>query len=300
MDMKISVVIPVRNDGEKLSACLDTLVAQSAACEVIVVDGGDDYTFQLCLDYARILDVKWFKEKGEFKCPGNARNIGLQKMTGDIVIFADADSLFEPDFCRKVLEEFDETGCDIAKFRIGELDVLPDMSWVERAYYYRDYARWNNAWCFVYKKSVLPENPFPVGVGYGEDRFFSSMLKGIWDSNRFVKCTTYTVLKFYQRGPTSLNEVVKRYMWYGRTSRAYLDRKFDWHVFGLFVASLYFWLVFPLIIPLARGLAFSSRSLDRYPQGIVIIPFLECLALPCFAAGILQDTFSRRNNDRGV
>jgi len=83
----VSVVVPVLNGAETISRLLNSLMKQARApVEVIVVDGGStDGTQQIVRSY----NVKLFEERKPG--PAAARNLGLKKARGELVVFVDAD-----------------------------------------------------------------------------------------------------------------------------------------------------------------------------------------------------------------
>ncbi|HXZ89520.1 MAG TPA: glycosyltransferase [Candidatus Dormibacteraeota bacterium] len=85
----VSVVVPVLNGAETIPRLLNGLMKQSRApddVEIIVVDGGStDGTQKIVRNY----NVKLFEERKPG--PAAARNLGLKKARGDLVVFVDAD-----------------------------------------------------------------------------------------------------------------------------------------------------------------------------------------------------------------
>ena len=114
--MKISVIIPVYNTAPFLRICLDSVLAQSRkADEIILVDDGStDGSADICDEYA-------LKESGiqvihqENRGAGPARNVGLQRMTGDFVTLIDSDDEIEPDYIASYCAWIEKTGCDTCK-----------------------------------------------------------------------------------------------------------------------------------------------------------------------------------------
>jgi glycosyltransferase involved in cell wall biosynthesis len=100
--MKVSVIIPVKNDAPRLRLCLGALARQTLpadAFEVIVVDNGSgDRPELLARDYPSVrfaLEAK----------PGAsaARNKGLSFVTGEAVAFTDADCIPNPEWLEEGL-----------------------------------------------------------------------------------------------------------------------------------------------------------------------------------------------------
>jgi CDP-glycerol glycerophosphotransferase len=92
---RISIVLPVYGVPEYLDACLDSVLGQAPpGTEVIAVDDASPDACGKMLDARadtdpRLQVIHLATNAG----PGNARNVGLSRATGDYVWFADADDL---------------------------------------------------------------------------------------------------------------------------------------------------------------------------------------------------------------
>lgn len=102
--MKISIIIPCKNESGVVENLLDSLVRQTRpADEVIVVDSNcTDDTIARAKTYAKKLPLK--TAAANQTGPAHARNRGASKATGDMLIFADADLIFPEYF----LQEFEK------------------------------------------------------------------------------------------------------------------------------------------------------------------------------------------------
>ena len=90
---RISVVIPTYNRGAELRSCLAALIpAFPADAEVIVVsDGGDRAGFPDLSEFEQALRLTVVH--ATHGGPARARNTGLERARGDIVVFTDDDCL---------------------------------------------------------------------------------------------------------------------------------------------------------------------------------------------------------------
>lgn len=95
-DINYSIVVPVYNVKEYLGECMESLLNQTyQAYEIILVDDGStDGSAELCDMYAeKFLSVKVFhKENGG---ASDARNYGIEKVSGEYMIFVDGDDYID-------------------------------------------------------------------------------------------------------------------------------------------------------------------------------------------------------------
>jgi len=99
----ISVIIPVKNEQEKIRNCLKMVFNQShKSFEVIVVDG---YSTDKTVEIVREFPAEIFFD--DYGTIGGARQIGLEKAKGQYVAFVDADCIPERDWLENLIKEFD-------------------------------------------------------------------------------------------------------------------------------------------------------------------------------------------------
>lgn len=142
---KISVIIPVYNVENAVGACIESVLGQTYEnFELLLInDGSLDRSGEICQEYAeRDERVKvWHTQN---RGPGAARNLGIEKATGEWICFVDSDDLIEscylenffsteiPDKETLVFQGMSiidwETGCE--KLRIE----YPDISFEIREY----------------------------------------------------------------------------------------------------------------------------------------------------------------------
>jgi len=115
--MKLSVVIPARNEGPNIGECLDRLVetvksAGGIPCELLVVDDGstDDTA---AIVSARARNAKEIRLLRRESPPGLGRAIrsGLEAVSGDVIVVFMADLSDSPEdlvtYYRKIQEGYD-------------------------------------------------------------------------------------------------------------------------------------------------------------------------------------------------
>ncbi len=96
----ISVVVPVYNGEKYIEACLGALLDQtvpSSDYEIVVVDDGStDRTAELVSKFP----VRYIHQENQG--PAKARNVGMEKASGDIVLFTDSDCTAERDWIERM------------------------------------------------------------------------------------------------------------------------------------------------------------------------------------------------------
>lgn len=123
---KISIIVPVYNVEKFLPICLDSIINQSYSnLEIIVVDdGAKDSSGAICDEYTKKDNriVVLHKQNGGLS---DARNYGMQFMTGDYIAFIDSDDYVHPDYISTlhknlVLNDADISICNFKKVEEGE------------------------------------------------------------------------------------------------------------------------------------------------------------------------------------
>lgn len=100
--MKLSIVIPTWNHYDLLSACLESLKAQShPADDIIVVDDAstDDTVKRITEEYPQVTVINRASNGGFAK----AANLGLKAVQGDWILLLNNDMTLAPDFLAQLL-----------------------------------------------------------------------------------------------------------------------------------------------------------------------------------------------------
>ena len=192
MNEKITVIVPVYNVEHYLDKCLDSLINQTYKnLEIIVInDGSTDNSGTICQEYAqkdnRIVYIE--KENGG---QAEARNMGLDRVTGSYVSFVDSDDWVELDYVETLYKKITEYQADIAvgnycKFNESDSNFYFHISgnYFEKLYdnvsivdCLNDSNRLLNsalivAWGKIYRKEIISNFRFPVGI-VTEDTVFN-------------------------------------------------------------------------------------------------------------------------------
>lgn len=133
--IQVSVIIPAYNRPEILAECLEALTLQktSRRWEAIVVDdGSSDDLSGVQKTFASRLPLTWItlaKNGG----PAQARNAGIGKARGEVVLFTDADCRPEPDWLEEMANRFDDQNVTGAKgrYRSAQTDLWARLAQLE-------------------------------------------------------------------------------------------------------------------------------------------------------------------------
>ncbi|MGA9995357.1 MAG: glycosyltransferase [Pyrinomonadaceae bacterium] len=101
--MKISVVVPVRNEEDSIRELLDGLLSQTRAPdEIVITDGGStDATPSIIDDYVkRDAPVRLIRERAAL--PGRGRNVGAENAANEWIAFIDAGTKPERDWLEEL------------------------------------------------------------------------------------------------------------------------------------------------------------------------------------------------------
>lgn len=105
MQPLISIIIPVFNGEEFVENCIESVMKQTLKeVQIIIIDDGSaDHTLEilnkLAAEDKRITVIH--QDNGGVS---KARNVGLQAVTAEWVLFVDADDTIAPDYCASMLE----------------------------------------------------------------------------------------------------------------------------------------------------------------------------------------------------
>jgi glycosyltransferase involved in cell wall biosynthesis len=168
--MKLSIIIPAKNEEQNIVRCLHALARQkSDSVEIIVVDNGStDNTVALAKTIADKVFVK-----PEFSL-SELRNFGAGQAGGDVFAFLDADCVVDGDWSVQIQKTLEnrEVGCT------GSTPEAPDDgTWVERVWSsFRTrrrrpcFASWINSSNFIVRRELFERvGGFNAGLTTCED-----------------------------------------------------------------------------------------------------------------------------------
>ena len=106
--MKISIVLPAKNESGAIGPTIERIKQLSIAHEIIVVNDGSTDSTQAVAEYVGATVVTHPYAKGN----GAAIKTGTRTATGDVIIFMDADGQHDPQDIPRLLEQI-EQGYDL-------------------------------------------------------------------------------------------------------------------------------------------------------------------------------------------
>ena len=162
----ISVIVPVYNAVNTIHRCIESIQQQSNNnFELILInDGSTDQSLQLCLEYADVDPrIKVFdKVNGG---PSAARNMGIDKASGNLIVFVDSDDYLDRGFLENLFsdsERADLVVAGIKKMKKDQNDIsfnFPNklIGITEQKVYLEDYPLADYGYPFskLFKKDIL-------------------------------------------------------------------------------------------------------------------------------------------------
>lgn len=205
--MKVSIIVPCYKVEKYLPTCIGSVQSQTYSnWELVLVDDGSpDRSGEICDEYANIDDrIKVIhKPNGGLS---DARNAGLEAMTGDFIAFLDSDDFWHQNYLKFMMELQRQYDADIVqcKWTRGNQTVFPEIPITHDAICKSGPEAMANSlfdvmmWGKIYRKNMLDGIKMPVGL-INEDDWTS--WKICYRAKRFVssqnKLYYYT---FNQRG----------------------------------------------------------------------------------------------------
>lgn len=115
MRKKVSIIVPVHNASDYLKHCVNSVLRQTYSdLEVILINNASkDNSLQLCRQLSK-QDARIVVIHTDEPGVSNARNLGLDAMTGDFVTFVDSDDWLEHNCIERALSKLEEEGADVS------------------------------------------------------------------------------------------------------------------------------------------------------------------------------------------
>ena len=213
MDKKVSVIVPVYNSRKTIGRCLKRLVNQSYPVEIIVVDDGSiDNTVEIVQKFK----VKLLKQR--HKGPGAARNLGVSKAKGDIIVLVDSDEYCDRDYIKNLIRPILEgkaIGTVSSDVHVANVDNKWARCWSISHGLGKDNLSIRIAESDIFrailKEKFLGVGGFDENIGYSDDRLSTKL---------GVKAYFVNNAKFYHEYPSSLKDIYKHAVWIGKSEES--------------------------------------------------------------------------------
>lgn len=235
MNPKVSIIVPVYNVEAFLDECVRSVLAQTYEnIEIVLIDdGAKDNSGKMCDDYALKDDriVVIHKENGGLS---SARNAGIEKATGDYLMFVDSDDVISPSMVEMMVSKALEYDTDIVSSRITENRDLLETGDIQKVRVFDVYEALKDIFYDgliltsasgkLYSKDLWKSIRFPVGMLF-ED--YATIYKVIMASKG--KVVSVPVFNYYYRpNPNGITKATfnhKRMQFYEVNDRVVSDVK---------------------------------------------------------------------------
>ncbi len=110
--MKYSIIVPVYNRPDEVDELLQSLCEQTIKeFEVLIVEDGSIRPCKdVCEKYANVLDLHYYAK--ENSGPGQSRNYGAERASGEYVIILDSDVVLPPGYLQAIDSELKQAPCE--------------------------------------------------------------------------------------------------------------------------------------------------------------------------------------------
>lgn len=196
----ISVLVPLYNVAPYLSTCIDSIINQTYSnLEILLVDDGStDESGSICDSYAaKDKRIRVIHKKNEGQAV--ARNLCIEKASGEYLLFVDSDDIITPDHVETLYNLVKKYKCKVSlailqTFKEGEfIKVVPSKYEEEllspaKAVEYMNYQVKFDTWpvCKLYHKSIFESGiRYPVGKIF-EDFAITYLL--LFQSDKVAYC----------------------------------------------------------------------------------------------------------------
>lgn len=166
----ISVIIPAYNEEKRIKKCIDSVINQTYKnLEIIIInDGSTDNTLDVLNKINdKRLNIITIKNHGQ----GHARNLGIEKSTGDLITFVDSDDYIAEDMIEKLYNNMQKNNSDISICNI--LKILGNSK-----------IKFDNYNSFFNNNNInyMISHPGPVGRLYKKSLFIDNNIYFLEDS----------------------------------------------------------------------------------------------------------------------
>lgn len=122
----VSIVVPAYNCEDYIAECIQIILEQTYPnLQIILVDDGSmDRTYEICSSF---LDERITLVRKENGGASSARNVGLEHIDGEYVLFVDSDDYLEKDAVRELVERIQSEDADLIYFEADNFTDEKDI-----------------------------------------------------------------------------------------------------------------------------------------------------------------------------
>ena len=180
----VSITVPIYNSEKQLTRCIESLISQTLKnIEIILVDDGStDNSGIICDKYAST-DARIKVYHQENAGSGAARQLGLEKSTGDYYTVCDSDDWVEPMMYEELYNKAKFENADIilsshyVNYPNGKQTMIPSYNYFNQETYILDIMNnkaSTNTWSKLFKLATIKRYNliYEKGINLGEDALF--------------------------------------------------------------------------------------------------------------------------------
>lgn len=218
-DDLVSIIVPLHNDENNISYCLNSLIAQTYKnIEIIIVENGStDNGCTICKEYVQ-RENRIRLLVADRLGVSNARNIALDIAKGKYVFFCDSDDCMKVDMIEKLVSVFKKNNSQIVvcgyeridehkKFeningKVKEIEIWDNTTFAEHMFL--DNSIRGAVWNKGFSKEIIGSIRFDTSLTYCEDFHF---IMQILSESKFCKiCYLQESLYYYYANPNSVTK----------------------------------------------------------------------------------------------
>lgn len=189
MNPKVSIIIPIYNTAPWLPKCLESCLAQTYDnIEIVLIeDGSPDNCGEICDSFAE-KDARVTVIHQENRGVSAARNAGLERASGELILFVDSDDWIDPDMVKRMVEgqlagQYDLVICGVRHFRNEQIvlekspakkEALSRIDVISCLLDHRNLRYFTGPWVKLCKKSIIEKFDlnFDTSLKASEDFLF--------------------------------------------------------------------------------------------------------------------------------
>lgn len=185
-ESKVSIVLPTYNSDDVLENAIKSVIEQTYKnWELIIIENGKKgQAKQIAQSFNDKRIIYMYQEQPNVS---NARNVGLENVTGKYVSFIDSDDRYDKDFLQKLVEYLEQNDlqlvtCGYKKTYDKSQMLIKDNTSILKTTNIKEYLEttkenylYNELWNKLYISSIIKENNIKFDANYelGEDFIFN-------------------------------------------------------------------------------------------------------------------------------